>query len=140
MVLIVEDNHPFRQALREAVEASFPGLRVREAATLAQADWALQDRTPSLVLLDLALPDGNGLDWARRTKAVHPSLPVVPCTQHDADEYRDAARAIGITDFFVKQRLDWGRLHDLLETVMHDQDLSSVGGYDLDSALRGVSC
>jgi len=140
MILLVEDNRPFRQALRDAVQTSFPGLQVREAGCLAEADWIVKDQAPQLVLLDLALPDGNGLEWARRIQAEAPDLTLVPCTNHDVLEYREAAQALGLTDFLVKQRLDWGRLHELLADADQSQGRPFAEAADLSSSLRGVSC
>ena len=62
-VLIVEDEQAIRRFLRTALEAE--GLRVHEAETLQRGLIEAATRKPDLVILDLGLPDGDGLDFIR---------------------------------------------------------------------------
>jgi len=66
MILVVEDE----PAIREMVEAALirAGFTVRGAADTNEADSALGERLPDLVLLDWMLPGTNGIDYARRLK------------------------------------------------------------------------
>jgi CheY-like chemotaxis protein len=92
-ILAVEDEPLNRRLLHAILEPA--GYRVVDAATLAEArDW-LADNLPDLVLLDLRLPDGNGLELAREMKGDERSraVPIVAATasamppvQLDADE------------------------------------------------------
>ena len=59
-VLIVEDHPLAADALRLLFEAT--GYRVRVASTVAQAVRACAERTADLMLLDITLPDGDGLE------------------------------------------------------------------------------
>lgn len=118
MVLIIQDGRTFRRALREAVVSQFPDLDVREAGSLAEADGIVRSQAPSLVLMDVSLPDGNGLDWARRLRVEAPGTTVVPTLNHDLPEYREAARTSGLGDCLVAQRIDWIRLNHLLRQAV----------------------
>ena len=62
-VLIVEDEHAIRRFLRTALEAD--GLRVYEAETLQRGLLEAATRKPDLIILDLGLPDGDGIDFIR---------------------------------------------------------------------------
>jgi two-component system OmpR family response regulator len=60
-LLLVEDEKLLRWSLRTRLQNA--GYVVDEAATLAEADDQLKRRRPDVVLLDVNLPDGNGLDF-----------------------------------------------------------------------------
>jgi DNA-binding response OmpR family regulator len=66
-VLIVEDDATLAHALARNLTAR--GYSVRSAGTVADALGALQERTPSLVLLDIDLPDGSGWEVLRALRA-----------------------------------------------------------------------
>jgi DNA-binding NarL/FixJ family response regulator len=70
---------------------------------------------PNLVLLDIALPDGNGLDIARMIKAAPRSAKVVMVTLYDTPVYRAAAFAAGTDGFLGKSDLG-----EHLQTVLSD--------------------
>ena len=62
-VLIIEDEHAIRRFLRTALEAD--GMRVFEAETLQRGLIEAATRKPDLAILDLGLPDGDGIDFIR---------------------------------------------------------------------------
>ncbi|SUX86673.1 DNA-binding transcriptional activator KdpE [Citrobacter koseri] len=62
-VLIVEDEQAIRRFLRSALESD--GLRVYEAETLSRGLLEAATRKPDLIILDLGLPDGDGIDFIR---------------------------------------------------------------------------
>lgn len=66
-ILLVEDNETIRHAFSILLEDS--GYRVLQAGTGAEALEAAKREKPELVLMDLGLPDVNGLDVTRRLKA-----------------------------------------------------------------------
>ena len=63
MILVVEDEVPMRRFLCSALTSH--GFRVTEAGTLAQAERAATAARPAAILLDLGLPDGDGLTLLR---------------------------------------------------------------------------
>lgn len=67
-MLLVDDDPQMRRFLRATLTAR--GFRLVEAETLAAAEIAATSQAPDLVLLDLGLPDGDGIDLARREVSV----------------------------------------------------------------------
>ena len=63
--LVLEDQAETREHLLAAVAEAFPGVVARGAADLAEARSFLETATPDLALVDLALPDGKGVDFLR---------------------------------------------------------------------------
>lgn len=107
-VLVVDDNDLNRTLVRTIVARSLPSagapVLLVEAGSLAAAREALTSHPVELVLLDLTLPDGHGLDLAREVAAGRfPSRPVVVAVTADdvADQRRAAAHA-GCDDFLAK--------------------------------------
>ncbi len=98
-VLIIEDDLELGQALLSSLrQDGFSCLWVR---CLAQAEAAL-DPAPDAVLLDLALPDGEGLTLLKRWRAAERSVPVIVMTARSALRERLDGLNSGADDFIVK--------------------------------------
>jgi DNA-binding response OmpR family regulator len=99
LILVVEDDEATRAFLAENIAAD--GFRVASASSAAEGLRAIEVRRPSLVLLDLALEAGSGLDLLDRVRAsdglasrIDPDLPVIVLTGRvgEADRVRSFAR------------------------------------------------
>jgi len=75
---------------------------VETAATLADARAAIQKSEPDLVLCDLMLPDGSGLDLLRDAKAQNPSIAVIMITAHTSTKSAVEALKSGAFDYIAK--------------------------------------
>jgi DNA-binding NtrC family response regulator len=78
------------------------GWRVAMAASLAEARAALQKDEPDLVLCDLMLPDGSGLDMLREIKDQNPSIAVIMITAHTSAKSAVEALKAGAFDYIAK--------------------------------------
>lgn len=106
-VLIVDDQPQFRRHLRRLL--AYAGLTVvGEAGTIPEAEEVLAAMHPDLVVLDVMLPDINGLEGTRRLKALLPELRVILISAHrdQADVFRSAAGEVGAEAFVAKDDLD----------------------------------
>lgn len=99
-LLIIEDDIDLGQALLAALKAE--GLSALWVRKLADAPPGLGEPQPGCVLLDLSLPDGNGLDLLRRWRNDHLNVPVIVITARSALEDRLAGLHGGADDFIVK--------------------------------------
>jgi len=99
-ILIVEDKDSLREMLRHALEAS--GHAVVEARDRAEAVRALGERRPALVLSDLRLPDGSGLDVLRAARDVDADTPVIVMTAYGSIQDAVSAMKEGALDFLAK--------------------------------------
>jgi len=99
-VLIVEDDPGIAGGLAATLKAA--GYAVDVCGTLGQARAALQVESFELVLLDLNLPDGDGLGWLRQLRAEGHTLPVLIMTARDALPDRVAGLDQGADDYLVK--------------------------------------
>lgn len=98
-ILIVDDETPFRSAMRRLLEKTYT---VVEAETGSQAMQLTQTEEPDLILLDIALPDANGLELLPLLKELRPSPTVVMITAYE--QIKDVVVAIkgGAFDYLVK--------------------------------------
>jgi two-component system, OmpR family, response regulator QseB len=99
-LLIIEDDIDLGQALLAALRAE--GLSAVWVRKLGDAPAGLGEPKPDCVLLDIGLPDGNGLDLLRRWRGDHLSIPVIVITARSALEDRLAGLHGGADDFIVK--------------------------------------
>ena len=98
-ILIVEDDRALSQGIRLGLEGE--GRRFIQASTLAQGERALEERTFSLVVLDLNLPDGSGLELLRRLRA-RSALPVLILTANDLELDQVTGLELGADDYVTK--------------------------------------
>jgi DNA-binding NarL/FixJ family response regulator len=112
-VLIIDDHEQLRALTRQIVAEASPLHVVGEAADGAEAMQLIQALRPAIVLLDLVLPQVNGLDVLRWIKEEYPETKVIIMTVHDEDAYRQAAETSGADAFLLKKTL----MTDLLPTI-----------------------
>jgi two-component system KDP operon response regulator KdpE len=98
-VLIVEDEHAIRRFLRTALEAD--SLRVYEAETLQRGLLEAATRKPDLIILDLGLPDGDGIDFIRDLRQWS-AIPVIVLSARSEESDKIAALDAGADDYLSK--------------------------------------
>lgn len=99
-VLLVEDNVVLGDAVRDHVCAK--GHSVEWCLTLADATVAADAGHHGVVLLDLRLPDGNGLSLLQRLRTNRNAVPVIILTAHDQVSDQIGALSCGATDYLIK--------------------------------------
>jgi two-component system catabolic regulation response regulator CreB len=98
-VLLIDDEPAITESLAFALERV--GFETRTAHTLSQANEILARETVSLVVLDIMLPDGNGLDWLRELRS-HSQLPVIILSSHDETVDHIVGLELGADDYMDK--------------------------------------
>jgi two-component system response regulator YesN len=116
-ILIVEDNAPFRQSLREMLCEQFPTMRVEEAQDGEDALDKLETYSPHLVFMDIKLPGQSGLEVTKTIKAQYPEVIVIILTSYDLPEYRQAASEYGADYFLSKGSSSREEILALVDTV-----------------------
>jgi two-component system OmpR family response regulator len=99
-ILLIEDDEALGGAVREQIAAD--GHAVDWLARLEPAEAAARGTAYDLVLLDLALPDGQGLDFLRDRRAAGDVTPVIILTARDRISERIAGLNAGADDYLVK--------------------------------------
>ena len=99
LVLVVEDELPVRRFLRAALAGH--GYRVVEAASVAEAEQLAPSHNPDVYLLDLGLPDGDGIDLARRLREWS-RAPIIVLSARGREEDKVNALDAGADDYLTK--------------------------------------
>jgi DNA-binding NarL/FixJ family response regulator len=114
-VLIVDDDPVIRKILREILGGDdFPDMTVMEAEAGRQALKAVQQYRPALILMDIVLPDTNGLALTEEIIEMEPNTTVIVVTNNDTPEYREAAFESGATGFISKDSSLMDELNDVI--------------------------
>lgn len=101
-ILLVDDHAIVRVGLKQMLTDAFDQLDITEAGTGQEATAKAQETTWDLAILDINLPDTNGLDVLKRLKALRPSLPVVILSFHPEEQYALRALRGGAAAYVTK--------------------------------------
>jgi DNA-binding NarL/FixJ family response regulator len=112
-VLLVDDHAGFRAEARAMLEMD-DYVVVGEAATSAAAVSEASRLRPDIVLLDVGLPDGSGLDLIGPIRSVAPGAIVILISSRLASDYGDRLSLSAADGFLDKTELTTGALHDVL--------------------------
>lgn len=99
LIAIIEDETPIRRFLRASLTVE--GFQVVEADTFAEGLRVVTQQMPALVLLDLGLPDGDGIDLVRQIREWS-ALPIVIISARGQENSKIAALDAGADDYLTK--------------------------------------
>jgi two-component system, cell cycle sensor histidine kinase and response regulator CckA len=117
-VLIVDDDEGYVEFIRGILtDVRGQQFAIAHVTYLSRVLWALQEHKASVLLLDVQLPDGNGLDWLRQNRA-YVRAEVIVMTGH-ADFDLDEEVAPGAQDFLPKNEID---RHQLIRALRYAAD------------------
>jgi len=105
VVLIVEDQPTMRKMLRQFLEALLPHRTIVEASNGAQASELRDQCNPGLILMDVGLPDIDGIELTRRFKLLQPECRVIVVSMLKGAVYADKAVAAGAAAFISKDQI-----------------------------------
>lgn len=143
LVLVIEDEVAMRRFLSAALSSH--GFKVIEAGTVAQALTLATETRPVAILLDLGLPDGDGLDLLRKLREWS-TTPVIVLSARDREDDKVQALDAGADDYLTKPfgvsellaRIRVALRHARAQTVTEDPVLA-IGPIRVDQARHEVT-
>ena len=88
ITILLADDHPLlRQALRSALEKEATFEVVAEAGDGKEAVRLAKELVPDVVIMDIGMPNLDGLEATRQIKATHPNIAILVLTVYTEDEY-----------------------------------------------------
>ena len=144
LILIVEDDPQLRRFLRTALGAQ--DYRLVEAETVKEALIAATTHNPELILLDIGLPDGDGIDLARRVREWS-RVPIIVISARGREDDKVAALDAGADDYLTKPfgvnellaRIRVALRHAVAAASSTDAPVLEIGPLRMDFARREVT-
>jgi DNA-binding NtrC family response regulator len=120
VILYVEDDDLIREAFADVLATA--GRRIVAVGDGAGARQALHEQRVDLLIIDIGLPGGSGLDIAREALQQNPQLPVIVCSGHDL---RDIAPTLGPTAHPLRKPIDLDDIESLVDRIERAAQSSS---------------
>lgn len=116
-MLIVDDHNVVRDGLQTLIETRATDIEVAGTAVNGQEALELVARTgPDLVLMDLRLPELNGVEATRLIRQQHPRVKVLILTSYDEEKFVVEGMRAGASGYLLKD-VSWVELEDAIRTV-----------------------
>lgn len=112
-VFLLDDHEIVRRGLRELLEASGQFEVVGEAGTAEEALSRIPATRPDVAVLDVRLPDGDGVEVCREVRSKHPEIACLMLTSYSDDEALFEAIMAGAAGYLLKQV----KGNDLIEAI-----------------------
>jgi two-component system invasion response regulator UvrY len=105
-IMLVDDHPIVRRGVRDILAEAFPQAHIQEVGSGGEAIALAQAGIWDIVILDLTLPDGSGLDVLKRIRESQSRLPVLVLSMHAADQFARRAIAAGASGYLTKDTAD----------------------------------
>ncbi len=102
-ILVVDDHPIVREGLRRLIDQEKDLAVCGEAETVAEAELAIRDLKPDLVIVDITLKQGDGIDLVKESRASYPQLPILVLSMHDEVIYAERVVSAGANGYIMKQ-------------------------------------
>ena len=112
-VFLLDDHEVVRRGIRDLLESEDDLEVVGEAGTAEEAYGRIPATTPDVAVLDMRLPDGDGIDVCREIRSRHPEIACIMLTSFADDDAVYAAILAGAAGYLLKQV----RGNDLVEAI-----------------------
>ena len=105
-IMLVDDHPIVRRGVSDILAAAFPQAHINEVGSGNEAISLARTQPWDIVILDLTLPDGSGLDVLKRIRELQARLPVLILSMHTADQFARRAIAAGASGYLTKDTAD----------------------------------
>lgn len=138
-ILLVEDDYALIKSLKAAL--LIKNYQVLSASSCQEAKWYIQDHHIDLVILDIQLPDGNGIELCQYIRE-RSYIPILFLTANDSEDKLVEGFNNGGDDYMTKPfRIKelYARLNALLRRNQRIQNIITLGDYQIDISRREIS-
>lgn len=113
-LLIVDDSELLQARLKKAIVDANDKIRICQAFSCLEAVESFFSFAPDILILDIALPDGSGIDLLKKFKKENPTAIEIILTNYPTAEFNKECKQLGADHFFDKSNLS-----GLLNTIRH---------------------
>ena len=122
-VIVVDDQAPFRSAAKAVLVRLAEFELAGEASSGSEAIELVDRLRPELVLMDINMPEMNGIEATRQIVAAHPATVVILCSTYDVRDLPPDASSSGAAGYVNKEQLG----ADLLRRIWAHRDVGWPG-------------
>jgi DNA-binding NarL/FixJ family response regulator len=116
-VLVVDDSNILRKRIIDSI-LKIPGYEISgEAGTSIEAISLLNKLKPDVMILDIRMPDGSGIDVLKDIYVKQTSVVTIVLTNYPMRQYREKCMELG-ADYFFDKSTDFDRMTDVLKTLI----------------------
>jgi DNA-binding NarL/FixJ family response regulator len=102
--ILIVDSHPIvREGLRQIIACEDDLLVCAETDSVSGARLAINETHPNVVIADISLNQGDGIELVREVRAHHPKLPILVLSNHDEAIYAERLLSVGASGYMTKQ-------------------------------------
>jgi len=105
-ILLVDDHPIVRRGIRDVLAEAFAGAVIHAVGSGREAMMLVRGHDWHVMILDLSLPDGSGLEVLKRVRHWQPRLPVLILSMHSAEQFARRAIAAGASGYLTKDAAD----------------------------------
>ncbi len=133
-IMIVDDHVLFRQGLKSILELEGGFAVVGEASDGSEAVQRVRELKPDIILMDISMPNSNGIEATRKIKQILPSTAIILLTMHEDTFFQQEAMKIGASGYVLK-RSPYTELFIVIKKVHSDHTYISPLHKKLDITL-----
>jgi DNA-binding NarL/FixJ family response regulator len=116
--ILIVDNHPIvREGLRWIIEQASDMVVCAEADTVASALTAIKETGPDVIVTDISLNQGDGIELVRDVRARNPKLAILVLSNQQEDIYAEHMLSVGANGYMTKQATSEQILHSLRRVI-----------------------
>jgi DNA-binding NarL/FixJ family response regulator len=139
-IVLAEDHNTVREGIKMLVDAQDDMRVVGEACDGAAAIVKVREHRPDVLVMDISMPEMNGLKATRKLKAEFPDVKILTLTRHDDDSFLEQLISAGASGYVLKQSAPAelinairavGSGRSYLDTSLTEKVMSSFGGRSL---------
>ncbi len=104
-ILIVEDHNALRSSLKRWLSVFFQEVNFLEAESGEEALFLVKEHKPCIALVDIKLPQMNGIEATQLIKEINPDTKIVILSMYDIIDYKNAAFKAGATAYVTKHMM-----------------------------------
>jgi YesN/AraC family two-component response regulator len=105
-VMIVDDSELLQNRLRKALINVNNNINISQAGSCKEAIELFNPFNPDIVIMDIALPDGSGVELLKRFKKDNPNVNVIVFTNYPTAEFKKSCIEFGADSFFDKSDIN----------------------------------
>ena len=137
-ILILEDTRTVQNYIRDVLRPLEARHPIHLARKLAEAQQIATGTHIALFIVDIGLPDGDGIDFLCEMSMLHPDARALIITSTPTENFRERARQIGVLHFMAKP-LERRTLLDAVTSLLAPPGISEGGRAGFEATLGGLS-